>query len=751
MDALRSRLSTTGAPPLHTVELSRLAISNRIFAAVYASAVLTLLYHHVATLRSLLFQYISSTTKISSLLISTALLISDVVLAFMWATSQSFRMLPLYRREFPEYLNNEEMKSEDFPAIDVFICTADPYKEPPMNVVNTALSVMAFDYPEEKVSVYVSDDGGSALTLFAFMEAAKFAVHWLPFCRKNDVVERTPEAYFSANYHSLSPETQRIKTLYESTKARVENVVERWKVGDEYITGEKEREAFSKWTDGFTRQDHPTVIQVILDNSKDRDITGHVMPNLIYVSREKSRTSAHNFKAGALNVLIRVSATMTNAPIILTLDCDMYSNDPQTPLRALCYLSDPEVESQVAYIQFPQRFHGINENDIYGCEHKRLYKINPVGLDGLSGPDYFGTGCFFRRRAFFGGPSKLVLPEIEELGPDYVVKKPIHSQEVLNLAHGVARCNYENRTQWGHKIGVRYGSLVEDFFTGYLLQCEGWKSIFCNPDKTAFYGDAPISLVDVLNQNKRWAIGNLDVSFSKYCTITFGSRSMGLLMGLGYSHYAFWSIWSIPVAVYAFLPQLALLNGVTIFPKISEPWIILYLFLFLGAYGQDLLEFVIGGGTFQRWWNDQRMWLIRSLSSYLFGAIEYFLKSLGIFTINFDVTNKVLEDEQSERYKQGVFEFGVHSPMFVSLTTASITNLVALLWGLLLVFLGGKSAFEELFVQMIIAAFAVVNCKPVYGAMCFRNDKGGLPAKTTLLSTFFALSLFLVAFITLRN
>ena len=100
------------------------------------------------------------------------------------------------------------------------------------------------------------------------------------------------------------------------------------------------------------------------------------MPNLIYLSREKSKTSFHHFKAGALNVLVsllifepkctmlhmlllllfflllfffgcvlklRVSAAMTNAPIIPTLDCDMYSNDPQTPLRALCYLLDPKL------------------------------------------------------------------------------------------------------------------------------------------------------------------------------------------------------------------------------------------------------------------------------------------------------------------------------------------------------------------------------------------------------------------------
>ena len=118
-------------------------------------------------------------------------------------------MRPIRRKESPEKLE-KLIKRSDFPAMDVLICTADPYREPPMNVVNTALSVLAYDYPTEKLSVYVSDDGGSALTLFAFMEAAKFARHWLPFCRKRNVVERCPNVYFGSNYGSCS-ETERIK------------------------------------------------------------------------------------------------------------------------------------------------------------------------------------------------------------------------------------------------------------------------------------------------------------------------------------------------------------------------------------------------------------------------------------------------------------------------------------------------------------------------------------------------------------
>ena len=50
--------------------------------------------------------------------------------------------------------------------------------------------------------------------------------------------------------------------MYESMKMRVEHVVEIGKVSDEYITSDQEREAFDKWMDRFTRQDHPIKMQV---------------------------------------------------------------------------------------------------------------------------------------------------------------------------------------------------------------------------------------------------------------------------------------------------------------------------------------------------------------------------------------------------------------------------------------------------------------------------------------------------------
>ena len=85
---------------------------------------------------------------------------------------------------------------EELPEVDVFVCTADPVIEPPALVVNTVLSVMAYDYPPQKLSVYLSDDGGSDLTFYALLEAARFARVWIPFCRKFHVEPRSPAAFF---------------------------------------------------------------------------------------------------------------------------------------------------------------------------------------------------------------------------------------------------------------------------------------------------------------------------------------------------------------------------------------------------------------------------------------------------------------------------------------------------------------------------------------------------------------------------
>ena len=86
---------------------------------------------------------------------------------------------------------------DKLPCVDIFVCTADPWSEPPIMVVSAVLSVMAYSYPADKLSVYLSDDGCSALTFYALWEASRFAKLWLPFCRRHSIEPRSPAAYFS--------------------------------------------------------------------------------------------------------------------------------------------------------------------------------------------------------------------------------------------------------------------------------------------------------------------------------------------------------------------------------------------------------------------------------------------------------------------------------------------------------------------------------------------------------------------------
>lgn len=196
--------ATSLSPTLHTHTILPRAYFNRVFATIYMFAILSLLYRHALTLLHYSRSYSSS-------FLSLIMLLADIVLAFMWMTLKSFRMRPIIRQVYPENLE-KIIARKDYPAIDIFICTADPFKEPPMNVVNTALSVMAYDYPPQKLSIYVSDDGGSELTLFAFMEAAKFARLWLPFCRKYNVMETCPDVYFRSSYKECD-EAEEIKVI----------------------------------------------------------------------------------------------------------------------------------------------------------------------------------------------------------------------------------------------------------------------------------------------------------------------------------------------------------------------------------------------------------------------------------------------------------------------------------------------------------------------------------------------------------
>ncbi|XP_050233973.1 probable cellulose synthase A catalytic subunit 3 [UDP-forming] [Mercurialis annua] len=340
--------------------------------------------------------------------------ICEIWFAFSWILDQFPKWYPIERETYLDRLSlryEKEGKASQLAPVDIFVSSADPLKEPPLVTANTVLSILAVDYPVDKVSCYVSDDGASMLTFETLLQTIEFAKKWVPFCKKFDIEPRSPESYFVQKmdkvHVSFIKERREIKREYEEFKVCINGLVSKaQKVPEEGWT----MQDGTLWP-GNNVCDHPGIIQVFLGQNGELDINGNELPLIVYVCREKRPGYNHHKKAGAMNALVRVSAVITNAPYLLNLDCDHYFNNSKAIREAMCFMMDPLLEKRVCYVQFPQRFDGIDKHDRYANRNIVFFDINMKGLDGLQGPIYAGTGCVFRRQAFYG----LYAPKVKQL------------------------------------------------------------------------------------------------------------------------------------------------------------------------------------------------------------------------------------------------------------------------------------------------------------------------------------------------
>jgi len=157
-------------------------------------------------------------------------------------------------------------------------------------------------------------------------------------------------------------------------------------------------------------------VQVFLGHSGGLDTEGNELPRLVYVSREKRPGFQHHKKAGAMNALvcvqnsylvlqvsvrfahlfmiltivipgqIRVSAVLTNGAYLLNVDCDHYFNSSKALREAMCFMMDPALGRKTCYVQFPQRFDGIDLHDRYANR-------NIVFFDVSIGGSFIGQIC----------------------------------------------------------------------------------------------------------------------------------------------------------------------------------------------------------------------------------------------------------------------------------------------------------------------------------------------------------------------
>lgn len=335
--------------------------------------------------------------------------ICEIWFAVSWILDQFPKWLPIERETYLDRLSlryEKEGQPSKLSSVDIYVSTVDPLKEPPLVTANTVLSILAVDYPVDKISCYVSDDGAAMLTFEALSETSDFAKKWVPFCKKFNIEPRAPEWYFA---QKMDYYKDKVLTSFVKERRAMKREYEEFKVRINALSAKAQKVPEEGWTmqdgtpwPGNNVRDHPGMIQVFLGQSGGHDTDGNELPRLVYVSREKRPGFNHHKKAGAMNALVRVSAVITNAPYLLNLDCDHYINNSKALREAMCFMMDPLVGKQVCYVQFPQRFDGIDRHDRYANRNIVFFDINMKGLDGIQGPIYVGTGCVFRKQALYG-------------------------------------------------------------------------------------------------------------------------------------------------------------------------------------------------------------------------------------------------------------------------------------------------------------------------------------------------------------
>ncbi|XP_057965658.1 probable cellulose synthase A catalytic subunit 8 [UDP-forming] isoform X2 [Malania oleifera] len=612
-------------------------------------------------------------------------------------------------------------------------------------------------------------------------QTCEFARKWVPFCKKFNIEPRCPEIYFSGKVDNLK---YNISPTFCKQRRSMKRHYEEFKIGLNGLVTKFQHAPPEGWTlkdgtpwPGNDPRNHPGMMQILIGSSGPYGSDGESLPQLVYVSREKHPGFQHNKKAGAMNALVRVSAVLTNGAYVLNLNCNHYINSSKAFLEAMCFMMDPINKKKICYVQFPQRFDGTDANDQYTSPNTIFYDINLKGLDGIQGPFYIGTGCFFYRKALYGYdpmsepkmhhrsrrcPGKKILSDNNAFySSTYVANKSSPSllmeeqespsgflsmekrygsspsliasnldqndrfswsttpDDILREAIHVISCDYEDNTAWGREIGWIYGSQMGDILTGFKMHARGWRSVYHTPACAAFRGTVICHLSDRLSQVLLGATDSIEILLSRHCPIWNGcGGQLKLLERVAYINATMYPLTSIPMLMYSTLPAICLLTGKFIITPITYEactWVALTL---LSVLVNVALEVRWSGINIQEWWRNQQFWVISGLSPHLFAVFQ----GLGKVAVGFCTSSSWRTEISGEDNAMEFYAFKWTSLLILP-TAVILVNLLGMVAGISSLFTRGYGSLGLLFAKLFFASFVVVHLHPFLKGLLVRKHQ----------------------------
>lgn len=181
--------------------------------------------------------------------------------------------------------------------------------------------------------------------------------------------------------------------------------------------------------------------------------------------------------------------------------------------------------------------------------------------------------------------------------------------------------------------------------------------------------------------------------------------------------------------------------------QISSPFFLVFMFIFLSAQAKHMQEVLIMGYPIRTSLTEQRVWMFRSFTSYLYANLNTVMEKTGLIKASFLPTNKVANEVADKLYQKGLYNFEAPNLFMVPLCTLYIFNLASFLIGFARVLHVGER--NEMLMEAFIPIFGITLHFPLLEGMVVRKDRGRVPTNISLISV--VVSSILVAYVSFSS